>query len=101
MATKALTYGAQRASRGRVSSQDAFKRGQDWRAVLISQDADAIWRKLHALVRSSPPCGTPDHDHRTQELFLHLLATDRLSLYLDREFSDEEIRRDLLSLLDG
>lgn len=101
MATKALTYGAQRASQGRVSSQDAPKRGQDWRAVLISQDADAIWRKLHALVRSSHSGRISDHDHRTQELFLHLLATDRLSLYLDQEFSDEEIKRDLLSLLDG
>ena len=99
MATKALTAVGQRASRSRVPSGIASGRRLDWREVLVSQNADAIWHKLYALVRSNIPDKPSDQELITQELFLFLVSTKRVNMYLEQGHSSEEIRLDLISLL--
>jgi len=98
MATEALTLVAQRADQGRVSKKQSPGHEQSWRQILIEEDADAIWRKLFTIIKSVIPDGEADCDKVTQEVFLHLLATGRLSLYINQEFSDKEIEQDLLSI---
>jgi hypothetical protein len=39
------------------------------------------------------------YEQVTQQLFLQLLATDRISFYIERNYSDSDIRADLLSML--
>ena len=99
MATKALTAVAPRASRNPVSARKAPAHGSDWREILIKQDAQAIWRKLSLLVRSALREQTDNHDSITQEIFLLLISTDRISMYIERDFSNEEIKLDIISLL--
>ena len=101
MATRALTPVAQRRSRAGASVRKRPGRARDWRQVLLSQDAEAIWRQLNLLVESAAPVDSRGSDQITQELFLHLLATDRISLYIEQDYSDSEIRTDLLSRLRG
>jgi hypothetical protein len=98
MATKALTAVAPRASRNHVSARKASIHEKDWREILIKQDAQAIWRKLSLLVRSAIREDCNNHDFITQDLFLFLISTDRFSMYIERGFSDEEIKLDIISL---
>ncbi|MEK6323814.1 MAG: hypothetical protein AABN33_19395 [Acidobacteriota bacterium] len=99
----ATTPVAQRRSRDNVSARKALGRGRDWRQVLLSQDAEAIWHELSTMVRTAMPDHADGYEQLTQELFLHLLATDRVSFYLELEqkYSDSEIREDLMSILCG
>ena len=99
MATRALTPVAQRQSRDNVSARKAPGRGRDWRQVLLSQDAEAIWQELSVLVRSSAVNRGAGYEQVTQQLFLQLLATDRVRFYIERNYSDSDIRADLLSML--
>lgn len=101
MATRALTPVARRRSRANVSAREGPGRERDWRQVFLSQDAEAIWHKLSILARSVAPDQTAGYEQLTQELFLHLLATDRVSFYIDRNYSDSEITADLISILRG
>lgn len=98
MATKALTHVAQRASLDHVSITRAPKHVRGWRELLTSEDADAIWHRLSELVRSTLPESQYDISTVAQQLFLHLLTSDRLSLYIDRNYSDEQIKEDLIAL---
>jgi hypothetical protein len=99
MATKALTAVAPRASRNHVSARKAPAHGSDWREILIKQDAQAIWRKLSLLVRSALREHPDNYDSITQDIFLFLISTDRISVYIEQGFSDEEIKLDIISLL--
>ena len=99
MATRALTPFAQRQSRDNASVRKAPGRARDWRQVLLSQDAEAIWQELSILVRSAEVDPSIGYEQVTQELFLHLLATDRFSFYLQQGYSGSDIREDLLSIL--
>lgn len=101
MATRALTPVAQRRSRASASARKEPGRARDWRQVLLSQDAEAIWHKLHLVVKSAAEVDSRGPEQITQDLFLHLLATDRISLYLEQDYSDSEIRADLLSIMRG
>ena len=101
MATKALTAVAPRASRNHVSARKASAHASDWRDILIKQDAQAIWRKLSLLVRSALREDANNYDSITQDIFLFLISTDRLSMYIERDFSSEEIKLDLISLIAG
>jgi hypothetical protein len=101
MATRALTPVAQRRSRDHVSARKDSGRGRDWRQTLLSQDAEAIWHKLFILVKSASPEHAAGYEQLTQDLFLHLLATDRVSFYIERDYSDSEIAADLISILCG
>jgi hypothetical protein len=101
MATRALTPVAQRRSRDNVSPRQALGHERDWRQVLLSQDAEAIWRELSTLVRTTIPDREGGVDSLTQDLFLHLLATDRVRYYIDHRYSNSEITADLVSILCG
>jgi hypothetical protein len=101
MATRALTPVAQRRSRDNVSARKALGHERDWRQVLLSQDAEAIWHELSTLVRTTIPDREGGFEAPTQELFLHLLATDRIRYYIDQRYSDSEIAADLVSILCG
>ena len=101
MATRALTPVAQRRSRDNVSARKAPGRGRDWRQVLLSQDAEAIWHKLSTLVQAAMPDHEGGYEPLTQELFLHLLTTDRIGFYIEEKYSDSEITADLISILCG
>ena len=101
MATEALTYVAHRASHNRASTKKAPGHEQSWRQLITEEDADAIWRKLFALIESANLGSKADCNQLTQELFLHLLATGRLSHYINQKLSDEEIEKDLLSITTG
>jgi hypothetical protein len=101
MATRALTPVAQRQSRANVSAKEAPGRERDWRQVFLSQDAQAIWHQLSVLVSTVVPGHSADHDLLTQELFLNLLATDRINYYIEHDYSDAEIRSDLIEFLSG
>ncbi|HEY7543932.1 MAG TPA: hypothetical protein VID27_03575 [Blastocatellia bacterium] len=93
MATRALTLFARRASQDQAS---LLKSDRSWRAIFANQDAEEIWRSLSDLTRRA---GSACSDQATQELFLHLLATERFTFYQEQDYSDEEIQQDLLSLL--
>jgi hypothetical protein len=84
-----------------VSAKEAPGLGRDWRQVLLSQDAKAIWHKLSIFVRAAAPEHPAGYEQLTQELFLYLLAEDRVSFYLDQDYSDSDIRADLISYLSG
>lgn len=107
MATRALTPFAQRQSRDNLSARKGSGRGRDWRQVLLSQDAEAIWQELSILVRLTDlkPSTAPESanergfEQMTQELFLRLLTTDRFSFYLKQGYSDADIREDLITIL--
>jgi hypothetical protein len=99
MATRALTPVAQRQSRANVSARKAPGHARDWRQVLQSQDAEAIWQQLSILVRTIAPGNPAECDQITQELFLNLIAADRISHYLENNYSDSAIRADLLEAL--
>lgn len=103
MATRALTPFAQRQSRDNLSARKASGRGRDWRQILLSQDAEAIWQELSILVRSATLDQSTQHkqgyEQVTQELFLRLLTTDRFSFYLQQGYSDSDIKEDLISIL--
>lgn len=101
MATRVLTPVAQRRSRDDVSARNDSGHGRDWRRVLLSQDAEAIWHQLSILVRSAAPEPTGGYEQLTQDLFLHLLTTERISSYLEKEYSDSEISADLISIVCG
>ena len=107
MATRALTPVAQRHSRDNVSAKRAPGRGRDWRQVLQSQDAEAIWQELSILVRltdwnpltAHESVNERGYEQITQELFLRLLTSDRFSFYLEQGYSDADIREDLITIL--
>jgi hypothetical protein len=99
MATKALTYVAQSVSLDKVSRKKLSGHNQDWRKLITSQDAEAIWHAISALARSIIPGTQVNCELKSQEVFLHLFASERLTLYIDKDFSDEEITQDLLLLL--
>ena len=99
MATRALTPVAQRRSRDNVSAKKAPGRLRDWREVLQSQDAEAIWHNLFVLVRSAKPKHERGCEQLTQELFLHLMTTGRLASYSEHQYSDSAIAADLVSIL--
>jgi hypothetical protein len=99
MATRALTPVARRRGRDSGSVRKAPGRARDWRQVLLSQDAEVIWQELSILVRSAKLDQSIGYEQLTQELFLHLLATDRFSFYLQQDYSDSDIRADLITIL--
>lgn len=101
MATKALTYVAQGVSLDKVSRKKIAGHQQDWRKLIISQDAEAIWHAISALARTIIPGTSSKCELKSQEVFLYLFASWRLTLYIDKDFSNEEITQDLVFLLKG
>lgn len=100
MATEALTYVARRASFDLGTVMQASVEGLSWQALLENNDAEEIWRRISALV-STAFSGSENVDQITQDIFLHMLSTGRFSLYIDQCFSDEAVRLDMLSVMNG
>jgi hypothetical protein len=99
MATNALTHGAQRASRDVVHRDQLSQHERGWRELFVDQDAEAIWQRIYTLIRSKD--SDSNYEYVAQELFLSILTTERVHLYIEQGFSDDEIKDDLLSLLDA
>ena len=95
MATKGLTPVARRASRDFLSGPN-FGQDPDLRELLVREDARAIWDRIQVLIRSLDP--TACLDQVTQDVFVCLLATDRIGAYLREDYSEDEIVLDLLSI---
>ncbi len=99
MAMKALTTVAARARRPIAPARKARFHVCNWRELLMRQDAEIIWQRLSDLVRLTLPDRLGEHDFITQEVFLHLLSGDRVSKYLEEDYSADEIRRDIKALI--
>lgn len=97
MATKGLTPVARRASRDFFSRRNLVGQEPDLRELLVREDARAVWDRIHLLIRSLEP--TAHLDQTTQDVFVCLLATDRIGAYLREDYSEDEIVLDLLSIL--
>ena len=96
MATKGLTPVARRASRDFISGPNLVGQEPDLRELLVREDARAVWDRIHLLIRSLEP--TAHLDQATQDVFVSLLATDRIDTYLREKYTEDEIVLDLLSL---
>ncbi len=101
MATNALTHGAQRASRDIVPRSQASNDERGWRELFLNQDAEAVWQKIYTLIRSVISDTDSDYEQMAQDLFLRLLTADRIPQYVEQGCSDDEIRDDLLLLLNA
>ena len=99
MAMKALTAFASRARRPIAPARSRRSPVCDWRELLIRQDAEIIWHRLSALVRLTLPDQTARHDAITQEIFLDLLSGARINTYLEQDYSSEEIRQEIKTLI--
>jgi hypothetical protein len=67
------------------------------RDLLIREDAPGVWDRIQVLIRPLDP--TAHLDQLTQDVFVCLLATDRIAAYLRDDYSEDEIVLDLLSIL--
>lgn len=99
MASKALTLGARRPVFDQSSAKKAPGREIDWYSLLLKQDAEAIHKQIAEIVRTITHGNKINPDQLTQDLFLHLLSSERFRFYLDNEFTDDQIRNDILSLI--
>jgi hypothetical protein len=99
MATKGLTPVARRASRDFLSGPKLVGQEPDLRELLVREDARAVWDRIQVLIRSLDPTAYLDLDQVTQDVFVCLLATDRIGAYLREDYSEDEIVLDLLSIL--
>ena len=97
MATKGLTPVARRASRDFLSGPNFVGQEPDLRELLVREDARAVWGRIQILIRALDP--TAHLDQATQDVFVCLLATDRIGAYLREDYSEDEIVLDLLSIL--
>ena len=101
MATNVLTTVASRARRPIAPASKPRPPARDWRELIHRQEADAIWHELSSLVEAALPGGDSEHDAVTQEIFLELVSTGRISDYIQQDYSGEEIYRDINVLIAG
>jgi hypothetical protein len=97
MATKGLTPFARSASRDFLSGPNLVGQEPDLRELLYREDGRAVWERIQVLIRSLYP--TPYPDQVTQDVFVCLLATDRIGAYLKGDYTEDEIVLDLLAAL--
>jgi hypothetical protein len=96
MATKALTYVAQRPSRDAVSTAPRTEHGRGWRKLLLEEDARAIWTRIAGMTDRP---GIEHPEQKAQEVFLHLLSTGRFAAFIERGCSDEAINQEILACI--
>ena len=94
MATEAPRVVAQVVS-STLQSPPHIGKGRDLRTVLISEDANAIWNEVDSFIQSTKPLPTGDRETITQDLFLHLLSSQKFADFLSEGGTDEEIQHEL------
>jgi hypothetical protein len=99
MATKALTLGAPRPVFDHTSYKKPQKQGSVWRALLLKQDAQAIWDKIASIIRNAPTGEDFPQERLIQDIFIRLLVTDRFGFYVEHGLTDDQIEQDILSLI--
>jgi hypothetical protein len=68
------------------------------RELILGCEMDSIWRTLAGLAQSQ--CDSErDVCDKTQDMFLRLLSDQRFSAFVDENWSEEEIGRELMSLM--
>ena len=97
MATKGLTPVARRANREYLTGPNLVGLEPDLRELLVREDAQDVWDRIHELIRTLDP--TADLDQMTQDVFVCLLASNRICVYLSQDYSEDQILLDLLSTL--
>ena len=69
-----------------------------WRELILSQDMESVWHRLAGLAQSQSSSQL-DFGDKTQDVFLRLLSEQRLSTYVDENWSEAKIMGELLSLM--
>jgi hypothetical protein len=69
-----------------------------WRELILKLEMESIWHRIAGLAQS-PGADEWDMGDKTQDLFLRLLTGQRFNTYIDDSWSEEQITRDLLSLM--
>jgi hypothetical protein len=95
MATDAPRVVAQVVS-STLQSPPHIGKGRDLRTVLISEDANAIWNEIDSFIQSTKPLPIGDRETITQDLFLHLLSSQKFDEFLSEDCTEEEIQTELL-----
>jgi hypothetical protein len=98
MATRALTAMARRKSSVGKPIRQVEGPRRNWRQLLNSQDANAIWQKIFTLVQSSA-YHRADPAQQTQDIFIELLVKGRLRLYRKEHWLDSAIDSEILRML--
>lgn len=72
---------------------------RSWRELILSHEIESIWQRLAGLTQSQGDTQLEIGD-KTQEVFLRLVSEQRLNTYIDKNWSEEQIIRDILSLIE-
>jgi hypothetical protein len=70
----------------------------NWRELILKHEMESIWHRIAGLAQSQGDVES-DMSDKTQDLFLRLLTEQRLNTYVDENWSEEQITRELLSLM--
>jgi hypothetical protein len=81
-----------------VPSKPVNENELNWRELILKHKMESIWHRLAGLAQSQGD-GEADAGEKTQDLFLRLLSEQRFNTYVDNNWSEEQIIRDLLSML--
>jgi hypothetical protein len=73
---------------------------RDLRAILYSEDADALWSELHRFVQAAGIPLTGNCETITQDLFLQLLSVKDRQPDAGDPYTDEELRLELFAALE-
>jgi hypothetical protein len=74
-------------------------KGRDLRAAFFSEDAEALWDEIYLFVQAIGITFSGNRETITQDLFLHLLTLQKSDRFSERNYSNEELRLELLVYL--
>lgn len=74
-------------------------KGRDLRNVFFSEDAEALWREIHLFVQTIGISFSGNRETITQDLFLHLLSLQQSDRFSARNYTNEELRLEMLVCL--
>lgn len=69
-----------------------------WRELILEHQVEFIWHRLAGLAQARSESES-DIGDKTQDLFLRLLNGRRFNAYIDENWSEEDINRELMSLM--
>jgi hypothetical protein len=73
---------------------------RDLRAILFSEDADALWNEIRRFVQAAGIPLTGNCETITQDLFLQLLSLNNSQSAAGCAYTDEELRLELSAALE-